>query len=198
MGLKRLFNISLILMIMPVTLVIGIICVYYTSTNSNPFDVDHFRRTKSCPGCNLKGMDFTGMTLQNAQLEGADLRGVIFDRADLTYANLHGADIGPNEQKTRSTSFVRTNLSYSNLSKLAFVPGETLQGANLLGTNLSGASLISINFNNANLTDTNLEDADLTYADLSHAVVKNIRVSKDTKIGSFYRKKANVAIKTKG
>ncbi len=173
----------------PLIVLIYFISIYNLSTYSNPFDVARFRHSKSCRGCDLKNMDFSGQDLQHANLQQTDLRGVIFDRANLSHANLRGANLGRLWNTPRSASFKNSNLSGANLSGLAFYPGDTLLGANLSETNLTGAKLISLDFTNANLTQTKLEDADLTYANLKNAVVRNIRVNKNTKIGSYYRTK---------
>jgi uncharacterized protein YjbI with pentapeptide repeats len=175
----------------PSIVFIYLLFVYNISTYSNPFDVARFRYSKSCQGCDLKNMDFSGQDLQHANLQKTDLRGVIFDRANLSHANLKGADLGRLWDAPRSASFKNSNLSGADLSGLAFGPGDTLMGANLSETNLTGAKLINLDFTNAKLMQTKLEDADLTYANLKNAVVIDIRVNKNTKIGSDYRRKGS-------
>ena len=61
-------------------------------------------------GAGLRGLDLTGVNLDDARLKGADLRGTILNRATLVRADLAGA----------------------NLFK-AIVDGADLDGANLSG-----------------------------------------------------------------
>ena len=73
------------------------------------------KNTKSCPGCDLSGIELISFDLKNADLSGANLTGAILRRSDLTEANLTGA-----------------NLTDAGLM------GVNLTGAKLTQTNLSG------------------------------------------------------------
>ncbi|MDF5710639.1 MAG: pentapeptide repeat-containing protein [Nostoc sp. S4] len=99
----------------------------------------------------LKGGNFTGAYLGDANLTGVDFSGANLSRAYLGDANLTGVN------------FSRANLSSANLGD------ANLSGANLSGANLSGADLSSANLSGANLSGANLSRADLSRADLSCA-----------------------------
>jgi uncharacterized protein YjbI with pentapeptide repeats len=76
------------------------------------------KKTKACPGCDLKGAVLERMDLSNANLQGADLTG-----AKLFLSNLSDA-----------------NLRNTHLEKAVF-GGADLAGADLRGANLNGADL---------------------------------------------------------
>ena len=73
------------------------------------------KNTKSCPGCDLSGIELISFDLKNADLSGANLTGANLRRSDLRGANLTGA-----------------NLTDADLM------GADLTGAKLIQANLSG------------------------------------------------------------
>ena len=73
------------------------------------------KNTKSCPGCDLSGIELISFDLKNADLSGANLTEAILRGSDLTGANLTG-----------------TNLTDADLM------GVNLTNAKLIQTNLKG------------------------------------------------------------
>ncbi|WP_225895682.1 pentapeptide repeat-containing protein [Dendronalium phyllosphericum] len=97
----------------------------------------------------LKGCNFSGAYLGDANLTGVNFSGANLSGAYLGDANLTGA-----------------NFSNANLTKVNFGDAN-LSSANFSGANLSSADLSSANFSGANLSSANLHRADLTSADFS-------------------------------
>lgn len=58
-----------------------------------PLRVWRLRITKSCPGCQLLGVEIKGADLSGADLRNADLRWTRFDSVNLTGADLSGANL---------------------------------------------------------------------------------------------------------
>lgn len=84
-------------------------------------NVQQLLKTKSCPSCDLAGVDLSQNRLNKADLHGADLSGARLNLADLSGANLRQA-----------------NLSHANLTG-ADLSYADLEGANLQGIQLDGA-----------------------------------------------------------
>ncbi|MFT5698050.1 MAG: hypothetical protein ACI8ZB_000904 [Desulforhopalus sp.] len=84
--------------------------------------------TKSCPGCDLSGLNFNRMDLSKVNLEGADL--------------------------SMSTFFL-TNLSYANL-KNTIMNGAVFGGADLGDADLTGADLRGVSLDSAYLAGTKM------------------------------------------
>ncbi len=85
-------------------------------------------KTKSCPGCDLKGAVLERMDLSKANLEGADLTGAKLFLSDLTGANL------------RKTHLEKAIFGGADLA------GADLRGANLNGADLSTAYIVGAKF----------------------------------------------------
>ena len=51
------------------------------------------KKTKSCSGCDLTGIELIGFDLKNADLSAADLTGANLRRSDLTGANLTDSNL---------------------------------------------------------------------------------------------------------
>lgn len=113
---------------------------------SDALEIGNF---SSIVGQFLKGGNFKGAYLGDANLTGADFRGADLSLAYLGDANLTGVN------------FSGANLNGANLGD------ANLSGANLSGANLTGADLGSTNLSGANLSCANLSRADLNRADLS-------------------------------
>ena len=82
------------------------------------------KKTKSCSGCDLSGIELISFDLKGADLSGANLTGANLRRSDLTGANLSDA-----------------NLTDTDLL------GANLTGAILTNTNLTGVKLSYANIN---------------------------------------------------
>jgi uncharacterized protein YjbI with pentapeptide repeats len=123
---------------------------------------------------NLAGANFSGANLSGAYLGDANLTGANFSHADLGGANFGDANLsGAN---FNHANFSRADLSSANLS------GANLGDSDLSRANLNHADLNSTNFKNANLSSadlssTNLKDANLNNADLSHAILFGANLS---------------------
>jgi len=90
---------------------------------------------RSCPGCNLAGIDLAGADLIRANLAGAVLRGADLSGANLKWANLKGADLAGADLKN------------------AILTGADLAGADLTRADLTGAVLTRANLKGA-VTDS--------------------------------------------
>jgi len=84
-------------------------------------NVQQLLKTKSCPSCDLAGVDLRQNRLSKADLQGANLSGARLNLADLSGANLRQANLS------------RANLTGADLSY------ADLEGANLQGIQLDGA-----------------------------------------------------------
>ncbi|MEH1935404.1 MAG: pentapeptide repeat-containing protein [Nostoc sp.] len=113
----------------------------------------------------LKGGNFRGAYLGDANLTGADFSGADLSRAYLGDANLTGVN------------FIGANLSGANLGD-ANLSGVNLSGANLSGADLSSTNLIGANLSCANLSRADLNRADLSSADLSRADLSRADLSR--------------------
>ncbi|MBD2213112.1 pentapeptide repeat-containing protein [Nostoc linckia FACHB-104] len=123
---------------------------------------------------NLAGANFSGANLTGAYLGDANLTGANFSNANLTGANFGDANLS-------GANFSNANLSRADLSSANF-SGANLNHADLSRANLSHADLSSTNLKNANLTSadlssTNLKDANLSGSDLSHAILFGANLS---------------------
>ena len=84
--------------------------------------------TKSCPGCDLSGLNFNRMDLSKVNLEGADLS---------------------------MSTFLLTNLAYANL-KDTTLNGAVFGGADLGDADLTGADLRGVSLDSAYLGETKM------------------------------------------
>ncbi|BAY08122.1 pentapeptide repeat-containing protein [Calothrix sp. NIES-2098] len=123
---------------------------------------------------NLAGVNFSGANLSGAYLGDANLIGANFSNANLGGANFGDANLS-------GANFNNANLSRADFSS-ANLSGANLNRADLSRANLSSADLSSTNLKNANLTSadlnsSNLKDAKLNGADLSHAILFGANLS---------------------
>ncbi|MBR8834238.1 MAG: pentapeptide repeat-containing protein [Stigonema ocellatum SAG 48.90 = DSM 106950] len=112
----------------------------------------------------LKGGNFRGAYLADANLTGANFSGANLNGANLGDANLTGAN------------FSGANLNGANLGD-ANLTGANFSGANLKGADLSSTNLSGVNLTNGNLSGANLGDADLNSADLGSANLKGANLT---------------------
>ncbi|MFN6568494.1 pentapeptide repeat-containing protein [Dendronalium sp. ChiSLP03b] len=123
---------------------------------------------------NLTGVNFSGANLSGAYLGDANLTGANFSNAHLTGVNFGDANLS-------SANFSGANLSSADLSSANF-SGANLSSANLHRADFSSADLCSANFQDAdlshtNLSSANLKDSDLSRANLSHAILFGANLS---------------------
>ena len=114
---------------------------------------------------NLTGADFSDADLSRAYLGDANLTGVNFSNANLSDANLGDANLSGADLSCADLSCA--DLSSTNLS------GTNLSCANLSRADLNRADLSSANLNHAKLSHANLSHADLSSTNLSHADLSN-------------------------
>ncbi|MCE5249977.1 pentapeptide repeat-containing protein [bacterium] len=104
----------------------------------------------------LRGINLSELTLQNADLRYVHLEHSNLGGAHLEHSNLAGTLF-------KYATLVRTSLEHADLS-LAY-----LEGANLVGAHLEGANLCLAQLEHANLWEANLEYANLSRASFEHA-----------------------------
>lgn len=118
----------------------------------------------SCEKAVFKDADFTNARFpQNANLKGADFRGAILDNANLMEADL-----------TKAT-FVKASLNSANLMKAnlnhADLTGITANKANFMKADLSDAKMVGANLMESNLKSARLVRTDFRMANLYGAEV---------------------------
>ncbi|NTU52310.1 MAG: pentapeptide repeat-containing protein [Chlorobiaceae bacterium] len=119
----------------------------------------------------LKGADFSGMSLVEVRLSGANLAGAVFTHADLTLADLS-----------------MTDLSNADLRSASLVAAD-FRGTNLASANLRGADLQTAIFGFTDLAGTDFSDVSfgltmLNFTDFSKAVGLNtVKHAKPSSIG---------------
>jgi hypothetical protein len=124
-------------------------------------------KTRTCPKCDLVGLDMHGANLEEADLSGANLAGVNLEHANLSEANLTGADLS-------GANLAETNLIKANLS------GADLTGANLHWAILSKAKLSGAKLKEAYMVKADCYKADFTDADMTDAVLQRANLDKAT------------------
>ncbi|BAY63487.1 pentapeptide repeat-containing protein [Calothrix brevissima NIES-22] len=123
---------------------------------------------------NLTGANFSGANLSGAYLGDANLTGVNFTNANLSGANFGDANLsGANLQ---NANLSHADLSSANLGGANFSHTD-LSRANLSHADISSANLKNANLSHADLSSSNLKDANLNNANLSHAIVFGANLS---------------------
>lgn len=105
----------------------------------------------------LRGVDFTGRNLSQANFSNADLEGACFIDAILVSTNFEGASL-------KNTDFSCANAWDANFNntncKDALFLSANLTEASFEGADLDGASFVQANLTEANLQDTNIITAE--------------------------------------
>ncbi|MBE9052197.1 pentapeptide repeat-containing protein [Nostocales cyanobacterium LEGE 11386] len=122
----------------------------------------------------LKGGNFQGAYLGDANLTGVNFSGANLSGAYLGDANLTGANFS--NANLAGANFGDANLSGANFSN-ADLSNADLSSANLSGANIKDANLYRANLSSTDLSSSNLKDADLCHADLSSANIKDANLS---------------------
>ena len=109
----------------------------------NAAQIDHARRGASCPRCNLFQADFGGAELKGRNFAGARLRQANLSVSVMNHTNFSGADL--RDADASAAVFSSSNFAGADLTNATFV-GTYLQGANfhgarMNGTNFSGAEM---------------------------------------------------------
>jgi len=121
----------------------------------------------------LKGAQWPGVRLANADLRRADLRHAGLAAADLSHANPNAARLASASLRVawlRGSKAEESDLAGADLSHV-HADEACFAAANLAGANLSGASLRRAVFQDADISNAIFRGADLTKADLRHARV---------------------------
>ena len=118
---------------------------------------------------NLKGADFSGAVLDNANMMEADLTGATFMKASLKNANLMQANLNHADLTgitARNASFMKADLSDAKMI-----------GANLMEANLKSARLVRTDFKMANLYAAEVMRAVVGETDFRHANLKMTKIA---------------------
>lgn len=137
-----------------------------------------FNTLESAPR-SLKGIDLSGINLNNIDLHRTEIIAANFDLAQLISANL-------SEAQLIGVNLKGADLSNSNLNT-ALLSGVNLSESNLSGANLINATLIGVNLSNSNLSGANLIGVNLSQSDLSKAKVVKTKFGKNKGISSQLR-----------
>lgn len=136
---------------------------------------------KSCVGCDLHGVNWSGRDLR-----GADYTGVDFTDANLTNANL-------SDSKLNGADFSRANLSNASF-RGAHLTGCDFSHANLTGADFSNAWMSGCEFTGARLQTAQLRSVlngckgcDFAHADLSGLDLRGVRINGDDFSGADLR-----------
>ena len=141
LGAKYLYKINLRPLILFILISLFIIDGCSKYSDEVQANLIKLKKTKSCSGCDLTGIELISFDLKGADLSGANLTGANLRRSDLTGANL-----------------TDTNLTDANLL------GVNLKDAKLINTNLTGVKLSHSNINGAEISGQVLKDAHMNYA----------------------------------
>ena len=91
--------------------------------------------TKSCPQCDLRGVDLSGQNLRGADLSGANLSSANLRDANLRGANLQGAKL--QQVVLEDTLLAGANLRDADLSDMDV--DEVFESIEIIGTQFEGA-----------------------------------------------------------
>lgn len=118
---------------------------------------------------NLKGADFSGAVLDNANMMEADLTGATFVKASLNNANLMQANLNHADLTgitARNASFMKADLSDAKMI-----------GANLMEANLKSAQLVRTDFRMTNLYGAEVMRAVVGETDFRNANLKMTKIA---------------------
>jgi len=91
-AMKNSFSIPAII-VYPILLMCFIVLVPAYSSAFVPEDLEQLKKTKKCPGCDLRGADLRGVDLSDANLEGVNLMGANLEGVKLEDATLDDASL---------------------------------------------------------------------------------------------------------
>lgn len=103
----------------------------------NAAQIDHARRGASCPRCNLFQADFGGAELKGRNFAGARLRQANLSVSVMNHTNFSGADL--RDADASAAVFSSSNFAGADLTNATFV-GTYLQGANFHGARMNGTN----------------------------------------------------------
>jgi uncharacterized protein YjbI with pentapeptide repeats len=136
------------------------------------------------PGVDWSRCAFDNLTLTDLDIEGAKLRDSSFLRSDLTGSNL--AEVEGYRTKFISSTLRKVVFDGAKLLQADFTKAD-LTGASFVGADLRNALFFKANLSGADLTDAKLKQADLTRADFSGATwVDGERICREGSIGRCF------------
>ena len=110
----------------------------------------------------LRGIDFTGRNLSQANFTGADLEGACFIDTVLVSTNFEGANL-------KNADFSCANAWSANFNETN-CQNSLFLSANLTEASFEGADLDGASFTQANLTEANLQDTNIVTAEFDNTV----------------------------
>src|ERR1700678_3386212 len=123
----------------------------------NAGEIVHARDGASCPRCNLFQPDFANLQLKGRNFAGARLRQADLSASVMNYTVFAGGDL--RDVNAYGAVFTGASFAGANLTNASFV-GAYLQGANLRGANLSGVNFSGAEMDRAiGLTQRQLDGA---------------------------------------
>lgn len=138
----------------------------------NAGQIDHARRGASCPKCNLFQADFGGAQLKGKNFAGARLRQANLSVSVMNHTNFSGADL--RDADASAGVFSSASFAGADLTNATFV-GAYLQGANFRGARLSGVNFSGAEMDHAvGLTQAQLNGA---CGDASTQLPRGLRVN---------------------
>jgi len=117
----------------------------------------------------LRGADFSGARLVDANLRSADLAGANFEKADLSQADLSESNLANTRfyrAVAKQTMFMKADLTNANMISMNLFEGS-LQKATLFNTDLRGANLFAADLLQTDFQHTKLEKANIQKTILS-------------------------------
>lgn len=132
-----------------VFLILLTVSSYTTASTYIPAQLEQFKKTEVCIGCDLSAADISFEHHNNANLSNALLVKAALSGSTFNIGN-----------------FSRAEMMYANLSDLQ-ASASNFTSANLTGANFTRANLSSADFKGANLAGVNFSDAILARATVS-------------------------------
>lgn len=150
---------------------------------------------RTCSGCDMSGVDwsgrdmrnvsYTGVDLSKAKLQGTNFGGGTFNGVDFSSANLRNASF-------RGAHLVGCDFSHADLSGVDFT-GATMSGCQFTGAQLPSAQLRAVlntctgcDFSRANLSGLDLSNVRASGVDFSHANLTNVNFSGAKLVGTDF------------
>jgi uncharacterized protein YjbI with pentapeptide repeats/class 3 adenylate cyclase len=152
----------------------------------------------------LKGIDFSGLSMQRSRINGCNLRSAKFIASNLSHSDLRGNDFSGtrfiaatldgadlSDSNLTGASFLTASVRGAKLARLDF-RGHDLRSLDLRDTSLASSNLTSqmladMDLSGVDLSGANLSDADLSNANLSRANLKNANLSGARLQGANFR-----------
>jgi uncharacterized protein YjbI with pentapeptide repeats/beta-lactamase regulating signal transducer with metallopeptidase domain len=148
---------------------------------------------KSCVGCDLRGVNWAGRDLHNANYTGVDFSGANLSGANLSGSILTGADFTKanlSRASFRSAQLTGCDFTHANLEGADFT-NAGMSACEFAGARLAGSQLRDVvnvckgcNFSHADLSGLNLAGVRVSGDDFSHADLRNVNFAGAELVGS--------------